>query len=715
MKTQKAPKQRRAVPTAKPKGDQDRLAAEKLEASGLGSVADRLGAKALTKEGCQLRLGGMNWPPSPGGLELPYFDQNGEPTGFFRIRLLGPVESGLFGAEPDMKKVGKYRNLPDTGVNLYWPPLLDGTWREYLDRRNDEDRPLRLVITEGELKAACATLNGVPTVGLGGVDMATVDGELHPDLAAICEGREIIIAFDSDAPLKGGVLQAETKLASMLLDRGADVSIARLPELDGMEKVGLDDLVVAKGPEALVAVIDEAEEYAKQRVLREMNLRFAVVDELDSVLCLETGRIKSWHNFEMGNKDLAYMEHGQDKEGRPTSKKTEATKAWLAWPEHLRLDRIDYRPGEARILGDTFNLWNGWGCEPKAGDLRPWRWLIDEQLFKGEPELARWFEGWLAWPLQNPGGKLHTCAVLWSQVHGVGKNMMAEVVARIYGVKTRVTPWGNCSTIGDKDLESHFTASWARNVCFVIGNEISSGDNRPVAARLKSLVADEVIPIEEKNQPRYDLTNRINFLLLSNENDALFLQRHDRRYFVHEVDASAMDQDKAMWLRAWKNEDGPAALFHHLLNLDISWFSPWASAPMTKSKRDMIEAGMGELDLWIEKLRESPEAALGKAETKAGTAAAECALFTGRELTAFCNAYRTDGTKAFTESSVGKALKRGGFHKFGAQVKVGEEVRQFWVVRDFEKWRLDGLSDAQRRAKVDEARKHWSQHMGGRP
>jgi len=65
----------------------------------------------------------------------------------------------------------------------------------------------------------------------------------------------------------------------------------------------------------------------------------------------------------------------EDEEGKV--KRKPAAPAWLEW-EHRRVAAaFVYRPGKELFINDEYNLWKGWGCEPKKGDITPWRDLLD--------------------------------------------------------------------------------------------------------------------------------------------------------------------------------------------------------------------------------------------------------------------------------------------------------------------------------------------------
>jgi hypothetical protein len=141
------------------------------------------------------------------------------------------------------------------------------------------DPSVAIVITEGEKKALRAVFSGYPSIGLVGVwgwqqkRKKDADGrgvgerKLIPDLEAVAwRGRRVFIVFDSDAARKPEVRFAETALAEVLLQRGAEVRVIRLPESADQNpplKVGLDEFLVAHPAGELQSLIDASEPFVR--------------------------------------------------------------------------------------------------------------------------------------------------------------------------------------------------------------------------------------------------------------------------------------------------------------------------------------------------------------------------------------------------------------------------------------------------------------------
>jgi putative DNA primase/helicase len=193
---------------------------------------------------------------------IPFVDADGKRINYVRLK-------------PDAPRVGKngkvvkYESPKGSGNRAYFPP---GSLAAL------KDASVSLVITEGEKKAAAADQAAIPCIGLVGVygwqmkrikdadGKATGDRQLIGDLATIpWQSRLVFLCFDSDAATNPHVRWAEWHLAEALARNGATVKVIRLPAGDlGPDgtpaKIGLDDFLVARGPDAFRELMAKAEE-----------------------------------------------------------------------------------------------------------------------------------------------------------------------------------------------------------------------------------------------------------------------------------------------------------------------------------------------------------------------------------------------------------------------------------------------------------------------
>jgi hypothetical protein len=247
---------------------------------------------------------------------------------------------------PDEQPVNHVRIKPDKPFKL----TKDGKPAKYLGPKGKRNRvyfplgigpvlqnpSIDILVTEGEKKAICAQLYGLPCLGLAGVECWSepretgADGkkvgprELHADLKnVVWSGRRVYIVFDSDRITKPGVRRAEAALAEALRKLGATVLVVQLPDgpvgPDGVPaKQGLDDFLVANGADAL----------------REL-LAKAVPPETPAPAAGDTGGFQNYFYVE---------EEPEDGEGEPVLRRfgksapelvTELIAATCGWPKRM--------------------------------------------------------------------------------------------------------------------------------------------------------------------------------------------------------------------------------------------------------------------------------------------------------------------------------------------------------------------------------------------
>ena len=633
------------------------------------SLAVSLGFAPYEAEAVQPMLG---LPIAKAGFLIPYHDFKGAKTKFWRFRFLETTNNG-FSAHTDKKDV-RYLQPKKSTNEIYIPPIIN--WAEVI-----EDITKPIVITEGELKAACACAVGVPTLGLGGVwcfRSAAAHLPMLPQFSQVSwKGRLVYICYDSDASSNHMVITAENALARELLNLGAVPLIVRLPSLCPPMKTGLDNYIVSEGAESFRAIIDEARPWKASQELHAMNEEVVYVNNPGVILRLDNlQRIAPRAFTDHAFATRRYFEEIVTDKGTKLVEKSAAVE-WLKWPNRATVERVTYAPGALRITdGGELNIWKGWGCHPVEGDVTPWIELL-EHIFKDQPSAMLWFEKWLACPLQNPGIKMATSVLLWGREHGSGKSTMGYTLFKIYG--------DNATEIQDKDLSAGFN-EWAENKQFVLGDEITGGDKRSSADRMKSMITQKLLRLNPKYIPSYTVPDCINYLFTSNHPDAFFLEDRDRRFFIHEVKGKPLPAPFWTKYYKWLNGSGAHALFNHLLNLDLKDFNPQAPAIMTDSKQEMIDNGRSDLGSWVSMLRDCPETVL-----RLGEKVLEHKLWTASELLAL---YDVKNQGKVTTNGLARELARAGFERVyrGMPVPTTMGPQKLWMIRPFCE---DGMSGPQ--------------------
>jgi putative DNA primase/helicase len=245
----------------------------------------------------------------------------------------------------------------------------------------------------------------------------------------------------------------------------------------------------------------------------------------------------------------------------------------------------------------SVNLFDGIELEPRNGDVKPVLELVRFLTSRASADsdecdnIMHWLLCWMAYPLRRLGTKLRTAVIMHGD-EGAGKNFLFDLLVEIYG------KYG--ALVGQDELEDKFN-DWRSAKLFVVGDEVSSRQELVHNKnRLKALITSTTVQINPKNLPRREERNHINIVFLSNELQPLALDNSDRRYLVIYT-PRAREFEFYRTLKAWKEAGGLAAFYEYLLHYPLDDFDPYAPAPLTQAKMDLIEMNLKSPErFWLE-------------------------------------------------------------------------------------------------------------------
>ena len=209
---------------------------------------------------------------------------------------LSPSEVRNHLGRQDVDSSGFRLRYPGNGastIRLDTPLIKEGKLQKYLRRAGEPNslfnpgvdltQSQELWVVEGELKSLCGHAQGLPIVGLSGVfnwrtsgpeaellaegEMLKDSEALLPELAQVdWGGKKVNLLYDSDITPGHRSYDAFPRLAEQLYRLGAEeVRILSLPSVAQGQKTGLDEFILARGPEqalqALQAMKSRKEPY----------------------------------------------------------------------------------------------------------------------------------------------------------------------------------------------------------------------------------------------------------------------------------------------------------------------------------------------------------------------------------------------------------------------------------------------------------------------
>lgn len=258
---------------------------------------------------------------------------------------------------------------------------------------------------------------------------------------------------------------------------------------------------------------------------------------------------------------------------------------WLDSPKRRSadLDQLIFMP-TGTVPEGSINMFTGWPLKPDSSKSCH---LIVEHLYYlcgKDDDVFDWVVKWLAYPLQHPGAKMHTCMLFYGAQEGTGKNMFFEdVIQRIYGDEYSVT-------INQQMLQDPFNG-WLSHRLYCVADEVvSSADRRLLKNQIKTMITGKRHTINEKNLARRFERNFTNFVFLSNENQPLLLDEFDRRHMC--VLVNTVHQPEYFKALASEIESGGVeAFYQYLLDYPLEDFCPATKPLRTRAHDELIRLG----------------------------------------------------------------------------------------------------------------------------
>jgi hypothetical protein len=237
--------------------------------------------------------------------------------------------------------------------------------------------------------------------------------------------------------------------------------------------------------------------------------------------------------------------------------------AWLEHRNRRTFDRIALIP-KGKVPPGTFNLWRGFGVEPKPGDWPLIRQHLLEVVCAGEKDDCHWLTRWMARAVQYPELHAEVAVVLRGQ-KGTGKGTLGQILHRLF--RQHSLQISN---------PAHFTGRFNGHlvdVLFLFVDEAFWAGDKAGEGTLKGLVTESTIPIEPKFVNLFQATNRLKILMASNSDWVVPATGDERRYFVQDV-SDCRRGDRDYFAKLYQAIDGAElpAFLDYLLRLDLSDF-----------------------------------------------------------------------------------------------------------------------------------------------
>ena len=334
--------------------------------------------------------------------------------------------------------------------------------------------------------------------------------------------------------------------------------------------------------------------------LATIQTQFALINLNGVVWILDRRRLDAPSNHRMAGQ-LAFSTLAQGKllikralaEQFPQADAKTIAERFVHSPDTTCFDGVEFNP-----RGTTpgwLNLWVGPTIVPAAGNPIEVKRFLFETVCRREPPIFQYLVNYLAHALHRPWEKPGVMIILMGG-QGTGKGTFGRILQRIWGATyVHVTNIDNVTGSFNGALERSY---------IVFMDEALFAGNRSASDRLKSLVTEPVLLINEKHQPTRQIASYHRFVVATNAAHLKRTERDDRRDFTLRL-SDERRGDFTYWQALHEDIEGDAlaAFVHELLQMDLSEFNVRAK-PVTP---ELIEQKLMSLDAierwWFDSLQ----------------------------------------------------------------------------------------------------------------
>lgn len=323
-------------------------------------------------------------------------------------------------------------------------------------------------------------------------------------------------------------------------------------------------------------------------------------------------------------------------------------KAWLHWQgKNFYPDGIVFYAGTQKVKSTQLNLFTGFKCEPKRGDITFFLDYIHEFICCRNVVHAKYVTQFLAHMLQKPDEKPSVALVLKTE-KTAGNHFLFQIISAMLAEYCM-------STEAAELFKKRSNNAFANKLLFFVNNMClrSLRDAR----QLSSLIDAQFIDVNLKRNISIVVQCCSRFILSLSKMNAVSAYVSEQRYLVLESnDVCSSDEQYYSDVRRFCKEN-VEYLMHYLLNLDISDFNPHV-APLCQSLvADKIASLTPSLGFFYEEL-------LSEAPFKGARNSLDVGMLHACFL-AFLEKQNVEMTPAQIRSLLGKLCKTLGMRKNG--------------------------------------------------
>ena len=327
---------------------------------------------------------------------------------------------------------------------------------------------------------------------------------------------------------------------------------------------------------------------------------------------------------------LSYNKKEEDKKGNIKYKKTKFINDWLDDDKIRMCESVCFKPPsyernfvnipykatpEIQLNNYEYNLWTHYEIlktpyyndteEDKEFNKKVMDNLFDfmNNIYDNNKGVIDYLLAYFANRLQKPYQRNKICIIV-KGTEGDGKNTFFDIIKAIVGRKY----YSEIET-AKQIFDSHSTTEDCK--LFVCLNEANPKDNYENSERLKSRITTDTILINPKNISPYEIDNRCDYLMTTNNENPVKIDEGSRRYLLIKTSPhykGNIDFFNNFYKNIIENKRALRVIYEYLINYDVCSVVPSLNfqddryIPKTEYQKQVINENKDRILLFLEDL-----------------------------------------------------------------------------------------------------------------
>lgn len=312
--------------------------------------------------------------------------------------------------------------------------------------------------------------------------------------------------------------------------------------------------------------------------------------------------IQTINQCEKTNRHLKCCIKEENKKGETVYKEKKFIDMWLDDPKIKRYDTYVFRPYPLNVEEYEYNTWLDFQITKtpyKENNKIIERFLDYLKNLINNDEVSKYIIAYFANRIQNPAIRNKVCIILYGE-EGDGKNRLLDIFKNIIGENYFIE-----LESGKQLFESH--SCFEKEKLFICVNEAKGKDNYENSEILKARITTNKLTINPKGIQAFEIDNYCDYLMTTNNHNAVDLKDKSRRYLY--IETTSYYSRNTEFFNSFsddivENKEALRVIYEYLKNFNIKDIIPSGNfqnhIPLTEIQKELVKNNRDKILYFLE-------------------------------------------------------------------------------------------------------------------